>query len=123
MYGAEIGAAASGDGCRALWAAVLLVALQDALRGTAHKPNGQVRTCSPPVCQGGEAVSFLTDPAGRWALSREMVADAAGLDPEAVRARAIAALAGQVDLSDLFVKRRGAGTRPRANHPSHQERA
>ena len=39
------------------------------------------------------AISFLTEPAGEWADSREMWAGLAGLDDEAVRQRALGILA------------------------------
>jgi len=117
LYGTDAGAAGPADGYRALWAAVLVVALQDAVRGTVRKPDGKIRTCAAPVSGQGEAVSFLTDATGAWADAREVVADAAGVDPDLVRIRALAALRGEVDLSFLLVKRRGPDAARRRTSP------
>lgn len=93
------------DGCRALWASVISTAIQDALR--LRKGRG----LAPAVSDAGQAVSFLTDRTGRWAEARELIADAAGLDPEALRERAVAALGGEDDLSPRLVRRRGPTVR------------
>jgi hypothetical protein len=64
---------------RSVWACVVQRALDD------------LAAVSPLGMSGldqGQAESFLTDESGEWAVSREIICDAAGVLPDAVRAYA-----------------------------------
>jgi hypothetical protein len=67
------------SGYRALWASVIQTAWADAL-GT----NSGARPY-----ERGEARSFLLSQGGEWAKAREFCCSLAGLDPDAVRERAL----------------------------------
>ena len=75
---------------RALAAAVIQMAWDDLgalkVRSCEDRSNGGI----PTVAQVAEAMAFLTDSYGPWRLARVLWADAAGVDPEVLRERALA---------------------------------
>ncbi|MCR0981810.1 hypothetical protein [Roseomonas populi] len=123
LYGLAGVGVVAGDGCRALWAAVLAVAIQDAIRGQVRSASGRLPGDAPPAAGQDEAIRFLTDRAGRWAEARELVADAAGVDPNALREHAAAALRGERNTSFFLTKRRGPDLAPRARPTPGKEAA
>jgi len=73
---------------RALAAAVVQQAIDDALasRNTTHVLSASV----PRGIDAEAARSFLTSAGGDWAMAREVWCDVAGVNPDALRDRALA---------------------------------
>ncbi|MFH5949276.1 hypothetical protein [Roseomonas xinghualingensis] len=77
---------------RELAAAVISLAFADL--GAAEDIPGGMAAARPTPNEKDNAIRFLTDREGEWAEARECWADAAGIEPDVLREKALRALAG-----------------------------